>query len=111
MRGMDQTRRPAAPPPILDMTPDGQFRDPAPPPPRAAWLDRVLAQVGGAALLLSALAGGFLLVALAVAFTVLLVPVALIAGLVGFGALWWRARRMRGRGGGPGGVRVVIIRR
>jgi len=109
---MDHTRRPAAPPPILDMTPEGEFRGPA--PRQATWLDRALARVGGVALLMTMLAGGFLLVALAVVFIGLLLPVAVVAGLIAFGSLWWRVRRMRGQGapgGAPGVARFVVIRR
>jgi hypothetical protein len=112
---MDPTRRPAAPPPVLDMTPDGEFRDPVRPSSRATWLDGVLARVGGVALLMAAVAGGFVLVALAILFVGLLLPVAIGAGLIAFGTLWWRARRLRGRGGpgggGAGGIRFVVIRR
>src|SRR3954464_14404066 len=67
---METHRRPGSPfqdatPPILDMTPEGEFRDPLPPP---GGLDRVLGKVGGIALLLTLAAGGLLLVALAVLF-------------------------------------------
>ncbi|MFC7477612.1 hypothetical protein ACFQS7_24850 [Dankookia sp. GCM10030260] len=118
---MDTYRRPGAasqdpPPPIIDMTPDGEFRDPLPPP--RSRLDRVLGKVGGVALLLTLAAGGLLLVALAILFVGLLLPVAIGAGLVAFVSLWWRLRRLRragggpgGPGAGPGGVRFVVLRR
>lgn len=117
---MDPMRRPATPP-VLDMTPDGEFRDsPASAALQQSWLDRALARVGGVALLLTLAAGGFVLAALAILFVGLLLPFAIAAGAVAFGTLWWRMRRMRARGdapGGPGGsgpgrsVRFVVIRR
>lgn len=128
MADMDPLRHPSNPgsPPILDMTPDGEFRDTVAsdlPGGRGggSWLDRVLARVGGVALLLTLTAGGFLLVALAVLFVGLLLPFVLAAGLVAFGSLWWRLRRLRRQGGlgpgappgaGPGSVvRFVVLRR
>ncbi len=122
---MDDPRRrgaPHPPPPILDMTPDGKFRDAAPPPAPAGWLDRVLARVGGVALLTALVAGGLLMAALAVVFVSLLLPILLVAGLIAAGSIWWRLRRMRadGAGGAGGGtgpqaggriVRTVVIRR
>lgn len=99
------------PPPILDMTPNGEFQDPL--PRRRSWLDRALGRIGGVALLLTVVAGGLLMVALAVLFLGLLLPVAVVAGLVAFGSLWWRARRLRAQGGGQDGrsVRSVVLRR
>jgi hypothetical protein len=100
-------------PPVLDMTPEGEFRDPAP-PPRANWLDRILARLGGAALLVTLVAGGMVVVALAVLFVGLLLPVAIVAGLVAFGSIWWRLRRagVRTRGGSGGRpIRFVVLRR
>jgi hypothetical protein len=118
---MDTHRRPGPPlqdptPPILDMTPEGEFRDPLPPP--RSGLDRALGKVGGVALLLTLAAGGLLLVALAILFVGLLLPVAIGAGLVAFVSLWWRMRRLRrgggtgpGTGPGAGSVRFVVLRR
>jgi hypothetical protein len=97
---------------VLDMTPEGEFRDPL--PPRRTWLDRALGRVGGLALLVTLATGGLLVVALAVVFIGLLLPVLIGAGLVAFGTLWWRVRRARragGLGGGPRPVRFVVIRR
>lgn len=116
---MDDPRRggaPPKPPPILDMTPEGEFRDMAQGAPAAggSWLDRALARVSGAALLIALVAGGLVLAALAVVFVSLLLPVLIVAGLVAAGSIWWRLRRMRGRPGGPEGnrpVRFVVIRR
>ena len=109
---MDHDPRLGRRPPILDMTPEGEFRDPVP-PPRQNWLDRALARIGGLALLLAIAAAGLLLVALAILFLGLLLPIAIGAGLVAFVSLWWRARRLRGGAGGgrPGGVRFMVIRR
>jgi hypothetical protein len=103
------------------MNPDGSFRDAAAAPPAAGtWLDRALARIGGAAVVLTVAAGGFVMVALAILFLGLLLPILIGAGLIAFGSLWWRMRRLRARGGmGPGagggsassGVRFVVIRR
>src|SRR6478609_8403506 len=122
---MDTHRRPGSPfqdptPPILDMTPEGEFRDPLPPP--RGGFDRALGKVGGVALLLTLAAAGLLLVALAIVFVGLLLPVAIGAGLVATVSLWWRMRRLRrggspggtpgaGSGAGPGTVRFVVLRR
>ncbi len=105
MAGMDTQRRM----PVLDMTPDGEFRDPAP-PPRASKLDRLLGRVGGIALLVALAAGGLVLAGLAVLAVGILLPVVLVAGLIGAGSLWWRLRRMQ-RQGGAGAVRFTVIRR
>ena len=104
MPGMDSPRRPA--PPVLDMTADGQFREPLPPP--RTGLDRILGRVGGLALVVALAAGGLVLVALAVVFVGLLLPVVAVAGLVAFASLWWRLRRLRAQGGA---VRFVVPRR
>jgi len=98
---MDPHRRP----PILDMTPEGAFRDT---PRPVGTLDRLLGRVGGVAVLVALAAGGLVLAALAVLFLGLLLPVLLVAGLVGAGSLWWRIRRAR-RNGQP--APFVIIRR
>jgi hypothetical protein len=104
---MENDRRWRPRPPILDMTPEGGFREPAPAP--KGWLDQVLARVGGAALLLAVVAGGLVVVALAFVLLGLLLPVVIVAGLVAFVTLWWRLRRMRARGDDP--LRFVIVRR
>lgn len=96
-------------PPVLDMTPEGEFRDPVS-PARATWLDRALARLGGAALLVTLVAGGLVVVALAVLFVGLLLPVAIGAGLIAFASLWWRLRRAGMRPGGRP-VRFVVLRR
>ncbi len=85
-------------PPILDMTLDGQFREaPDAPMPRRG-LDRFLGKLSGLALLVALAAGGLLLAGLAVLAIGILLPVVLVAGLVGAGSLWWRLRRA-GRAG------------
>ena len=89
------------------MTPEGDFRGPAPAP--KGWLDRALARVGGVALLLALAAGGLVVVALAFVLLGLLLPIAIGAGLVAFVTIWWRLRRLRARGGG--GLPFVVVRR
>jgi Flp pilus assembly protein TadB len=100
---METPRRP----PVIDMTPDGEFRDPAPPRPASA-LDRALARVGGIAVLVALAAGGIVLAGLAIMFAALALPVLIIAGAIGAASIWWRLRRAR-RDGRP--IPVVIIRR
>lgn len=107
---MDHDRRWRPGPPILDMTPEGGFREPAPPPPRG-WLDRALTRVGGVALLLALAAGGLVVVALAFVLLGLLLPVAIAAGLVAFVSLWWRLRRFRAQGGRGAPLSFVMVRR
>jgi ABC-type xylose transport system permease subunit len=75
-------------PPLLDLTADGQFRRPARPP----WA----ARVAGWALLVALLAGGLAGAAVAFWLALMLIPVAIIAGLVAYGAfrfhLWRNSR-------------------
>lgn len=99
MPDMDQSRDRR---PVIDMTPEGEFREPA--PTRGSGLDRALARVGAYAVLAAVVAGGLVVAALAIVFAAVLLPVAIIAGLVGFGTLWWRARR-------TGRPFVTVIRR
>jgi hypothetical protein len=100
---MDPQRRP----PVLDMTPDGEFIDPAPPRPASA-LDRFLARVGGVAVLVALAAGGLVLAGVAIMFAALALPVLIVAGAIGGFSLWWRIRRAQ-KQGQP--IPVVIIRR
>jgi hypothetical protein len=93
--------------PVLDMTPEGEFRDPPPRP--ATRLDGALGRVGGVALLVALAAGALVLAALALVAIGVLLPVLLVAGLVAFGTLWWRRRRAGLRSGAP--IRFVVIRR
>jgi hypothetical protein len=113
--GMDPHRTP----PVLDMTPDGEFRDGpnldpgmnpgAPPEPRpAGTLDRILGKVTGVALLVALAAGGLLLASLAILFVGLVLPVLIVAGAIGAATLWWRIRRLK-RQGVP--LRFVVVRR
>lgn len=90
-------------PPILDMTPEGEFRE----APRPSWLDRVLARTGGIAILVLAATLGLVLVAVAILFISLLIPVAIGAGLVAAISIWWRRRRMRQAGIEPASIFVV----
>lgn len=99
--GMDPHPRP----PVLDMTPEGEFRDAAPPP--LSGFDRTLARIGGVATLVALTAGGLLLASLAVLFVGLVLPVLIIAGAIGGGSLWWRMRRARRQGQAA----FVVIRR
>jgi Flp pilus assembly protein TadB len=102
---MDTHRRP----PVIDMTPEGEFRDPV--PPRAAGpLDRALARIGAAGMLVAFVAGGLVLAGLALLAISVLLPVAILAGAVGAASLWWRMRRAR-RDGTARPVPVIIIRR
>ena len=94
-------------PPVLDMTPEGEFREPQRPLRGGSWLDRALLRLGGVAVLATAVAGGLVLAASAALLLGLLIPVLLLAGLVGFVSLWWRMRRA-GRAGMSG---FVVIRR
>jgi Flp pilus assembly protein TadB len=85
------------PPIIIDMTPEGEFRDPPPPQPRRG-LDRLLARLGGVAILVALSAGGLLLAALALLAIGVLLPIVLAAGAIGALTLWWRSRKARSIG-------------
>jgi hypothetical protein len=85
------------PPIIIDMTPEGEFRDP-PRPPAPRGFERVLARLGGAAMLVALAAGGLLLAALALLAIGVLLPIVLTAGAIGAITLWWRMRKARARG-------------
>jgi hypothetical protein len=104
---MDTNRRP----PVIDMTPEGEFRDPAP-VRQMGTLDRLLARVGALGVVVALAAFGLLLAGLAILAIGVLLPVVLVAGGLGAASLWWRARRAVRRGEAPPqGVRFVIIRR
>ncbi|WP_233256306.1 hypothetical protein [Falsiroseomonas bella] len=103
---MDDPMAPGRRPPVLDMTPEGEFRDAAPKP--AGTLDRILARVGGIAVLVALAAGGLVLAAVAIMFAALALPVLIVAAAVGAGSIWWRLRRAR-KHGQP--VHFVVIRR
>lgn len=99
-------------PPVIDMTPEGEFRDAAPAAQPAGTLDRVLARLGALGILVAAGSAGLLLAGLALLAIGILLPLAILAGAVGAGSLWWRARRARRDGTAPPqGVRFVVIRR
>lgn len=102
---MNDPRRP--PPVVLDMTPEGAFRDP--PTTGAAPLDRAVGKVGGVAMAIAGVALALTLGALALAALTVLIPIVLVAGTIGFGALWWRVRRMRQQG--HQGPIFVVMRR
>jgi hypothetical protein len=73
--------------PEFDMTPDGRFVEP-PASPLAAQLFRY-------ALIVATLAGALAIAALALWFALILIPVALGAGLIAYGAFRWRMWRAR----------------
>jgi Flp pilus assembly protein TadB len=89
------------------MTPEGDFRETQQRPLAGSWLDRALLRLGGVAVLATAVAGGLVLAAAAALILGLLIPVVIVAGLVGFASLWWRMRRAR-RNGMPA---FVVMRR
>lgn len=95
----------ASSPPILDLTPDGRFVAPPPPGP----LDRLLARAGAAFALAALALGGLTVAALALVVVGLLLPLAVAAGLIAAGVLWWRLRRLRRQGLAPSGG--VVVRR
>lgn len=83
--------------PTLDMTPDGQFVGPRPAP---RWVGRVAAW----AILIAAMAVAIAVGAFAFWVVLMLIPVAIIAGLVAWLALrfqLWRVRRSVGGERGP----------
>lgn len=96
-------------PPLLDMTPEGEFREP-PPKPAPSGLNGLLARTGGVAALVALAAGGLLLAALAVLFIGLILPVVIVAGAIAAASFWWRMRRLR-KQGGVSPVRVFVVRR
>ena len=69
-------------PRIIEMTPDGRFVD----PPRVP----IAAKVFRAAVLVAVIAGGLLLAVVFAWFAALLLPVALAAGAVAWGAWRWQ---------------------
>lgn len=82
---MDQSRR------LLDMNPDGSFRD----PPRAPLASRIAL----GAIVIAVLAGGIALAALAFWLAIILIPLAIGAGAVAYLAfrfqLWRAGIRLR----------------
>lgn len=82
-------------PVILDMSPDGSFRE----PPRAAPIDRALGGIGGVAVGVAGVALALTFGALAFLALTVLVPVLLVAGGIAAVTIWWRLRRLRQQGG------------
>lgn len=79
-------------PPQLDMLPDGSFRKPPRPP--------ILARVFLWAVVVAVIAGGLAAAAFALWIALLLVPVALLAGVIAWLAFrfqLWRARNAASR--------------
>jgi hypothetical protein len=83
----------SAEPPPLDMTLDGQFREPRAIP--------VAARIGGIAVLVAVVAGLGALALRALWFALALVPIALGAGLVAWAALRFQRWRSPPRRFGP----------
>jgi len=77
--------------PVIDMTPEGEFRGPQARP--ASFTDKVMARVGGVAALVALVAGGVVVAGIAIAFFAIALPIAVLAGAVAFGSLWWRMKR------------------
>jgi hypothetical protein len=76
------------------MTADGEFITPHAPPPPAGGLWAVKLGIG--AVILAAIAGAVVVTALVVWVASVMIPVALVAGLVAYGAFrfqTWRAQR------------------
>lgn len=83
---IDLGRRDAGP--VLDMTPDGRFRE-LPMPTGGSLAERVFRLAVVAALV----AAGLAIAALALWFALILIPFVIAAGLVAYGALRWHMWR------------------
>lgn len=92
--------------PVLDMTPEGEFRE----APRLSGFNLLVARMGGVAMLVALVAAGLLVVALAVFFVALLIPILLGAGIIAAVSIWWRRRQLRKMGIEPGSIRIVVRR-
>jgi hypothetical protein len=90
--------------PVIDMTPDGEFRSaktwsgksPFGAFRYSASITPGTLKIGGIAILVAVLAGTVAAAALALWLAMTLVPIAIVAGLIGWGALKiqrWQARR------------------
>lgn len=95
---------PARTPPVIDMTPDGQFREPL--RPRAAPGVPVSVKVLIGAVLVAVLAGTAAVAALALWVVSMLLPVLLIAA----GVAWATFKYRQWRGGSLGGQRNLFRR-
>ena len=96
------TTRPTESAPVLDMTPDGQFVDAGSGP-----ANPMAARAMGVALLVAVLAGAIGVALLAFWIASLLIPVALIVGLIAYGVMRVQAWRA---GLSVGGERHVMWR-
>jgi predicted lipid-binding transport protein (Tim44 family) len=94
---MSQCMSDKRPPIIIDMTPEGEFRDP-PPPPAPRGFEGFVTRLGGVAMLVALSAGGLLLAAVALVAIGVLLPIVLAAGAIGAITIWWRMRKARARG-------------
>lgn len=92
--------------PILDMTPEGEFRE----RPKPSGFDAFLVRTGGVAILVLAAAVGLVLVAVAILFIGLLIPVVIGAGLIAAVSIWWRRRRLRRAGVSPASFHFTVRR-
>lgn len=85
--------------PTLDMTPEGEFRTPPPTP----WATKLLRY----AIVVAVLAGAFAVAALVLWAALIMIPIAIGAALVAYGAFRWRMWKLRRQGYGlvrrPGG--------
>lgn len=77
----------------IDMTPDGQFRAPPPTP----WATKLLRW----AIVIAVGAGALALAGLVLWFALMLIPIAIAAALVAYGALRWRMWKSRQARTGP----------
>ncbi len=87
-------------PPLLDLTPEGEFRrapSPSGPPfGRPSWAARLAARALVVALIVALIAGGLATAALAFWLALTLIPIAIAAGLVAYVAFrfnLWRTGR------------------
>ncbi len=87
-----QRKAPEARNEVLDMTAEGGFVDPPPP----SWTDRLI----GGVLMLAGAGIAIVGTALAVWFTLMLIPFVIAAGLIGYAALRWYVWRARQSVGG-----------
>ncbi len=71
----------------IDMTPEGEFRSPPPMP----WSAKILRY----AIVVAVLAAGLAVAALMLWFALILIPVAIGAGLVAYGIFRWRLWQAR----------------
>lgn len=78
--------------PTLDMTPEGEFRTPPPTP----WATKLLRY----AIVVAVLAGLFAVAALVLWAALIMIPIAIGAALVAYGAFRWRMWQTRRQGYG-----------